>query len=589
MKKPMILSMTALSILSLLCSCNPTPNPTYIAKQLPVYGYSMEKLEDANCRYYDEYPNIPFMDINSYTKYLLNKETTISKVSKDVYLINTFKGSATIDVKNDVLHSDDYNEFINTTIYRDETAHNVYYDGSKFIKPSTRNVEDEVTAKTINFKDYKIDFIYDDGKLWAPFITYSDMFKGVTMIQGFCDGKNIYFSDSNKLDMTQCYLTWNYYINFADVYYKNGVRDPKTAEHTYYELCFSIDNYFGYPGRSPIEELMKEHGLDYALQNYSDSTRITREYLLSTSVAKYVAGMIFLGNLLDDGGHTVINQGVDWLCYTKVMGESFTSEVQRLIIRSGYEEIPSTSYDGRSIFRPARENSEIQNQVFYSKGDTFIYSFDQFDINFDQWDAFYAGETDELPNDTVGNFHRGIRMAQENPAIKNFVLDISINGGGFGDVVVYLMGAMANAPYICYYDFIDQRNVKQDYLCDINLDGKFDELDNQKIADFNFAILTSGISFSCGNLLPADAKDNEIPLLGGKTGGGACAVLDNCTMEGVYYRTSSFVQLSNANFENIDQGIDVDYDLTVKDGEFNIDNFYNVDLISSYINEFYSL
>ena len=218
------------------------------------------------------------------------------------------------------------------------------------------------------------------------------------------------------------------------------------------------------------------------------------------------------------------------------------------------------------------------------KGDTFIFSFDEFMIDYDSWNDFYAGKRKSYPTDAVGNFNRAIELAKEDPNIKNFIIDLSANLGGFGDVVMYLMAAIANKPSIYHYDYIDKRNVKQDYIVDVNLDGNFDELDNQKIADFNFGILTSEASFSCGNLLPALAKDNGIPLLGGKSGGGACAVLDNCSMEGIYYRTSSFVHLTNSNFETIDSGLDVDCDLY--DETFS--KLYNIDLISEFMNQYYA-
>ena len=590
MKKTKIFLTMLLLTSTLLTSCNNALGSNendYIEKQVPVYHYDMEKLDtSALCRFYKEYPTIPYIDINSYYKYLLNKEVIVSPVKDNIYSIETSMGNATIDVENDILYSEDYNQFINTTIYRSNESHNTYYDGAPYLKVGTFNSNKTASPKTIDFKKYKIDFKYHDNKIWAPLITFSDIFKGVTMIQSFYDGKNIYFMDSNNLNVNPCFSKRAYYKNIKETYYPNNVRNAKVAELSYLEMCFVIDNYYGLPGRSPLDEMISEHGLDYALENYSESSKLVKKFLLSTDLSEYIAGMKFLDNLLNDGGHTVIAAGISSLYNSGVLSFSIKNEIDTLINKSGYEYIPNSRNFDENAYAKARNNS-TQNQTFVSKGDTFIYKFDMFDIDYDAWNDYYAGISEELPNDSIGNFHRGISQAKDNKSIKNFVIDITINGGGFGDVVMYLMNAIANKPSMYYYDHIDKRHIKQDYLCDLNLDGEFNELDSGPIAGFNFGILTSQISFSCANLLPALAKDNGIAILGEDTGGGACAVLDNCSMEGLYYRTSSFVHLNNSNFESIDAGVKVDYDLVNINGSFSLSNLYNIDLISEKMNEYY--
>jgi hypothetical protein len=289
-----------------------------------------------------------------------------------------------------------------------------------------------------------------------------------------------------------------------------------------------------------------------------------------------------LGNLLQDGGHTVIEYGAAMLLNSNKIDPSAWDTVTNIIQTCGYIPVPVKKEISFDVFENVR-SSVFSDDKFNSKGDTFIYSFDIFDIDYNAWNDFYAGKTKSYPTDAVGNFNAAIDLAKQDKNIKNFIIDISANRGGYGDVVMYLMAAIANKPSIYHYDYIDKRNVQQDYLVDLNLDGKFDELDNQKIADFNFGILTSEASFSCGNLLPALAKDRGIPLIGGKTGGGACAVLDSCSMEGLYYRTSSFVHLTNSSFQSLDNGLEVNCDLYDETHT----KLYNIDLISEFMNQYY--
>ena len=590
MKKLLIVSVALLSISNTLTGCNPQPEPeeNFVEKEIPIYGYDVKLTnETATCRFYESHPTIPYIDINTYQRLLLNKEVTVSKVKNDVYKIKTFKGEADIDVRKDILTSNDYNQFINTTIYRSGDSYNVYFDGAPYIKVSDHKTTKDAKKKTIDFSKYKIDFKYDNDTIWAPLITYSDMFKGPTMIQSFYDGTYIYLVDSNRLDLHQGYVYLNYYDSLKETFFKDNVRDAKVAELSYYEMCFNFDNYFGYPGRSPLEEMMKQNGLDYALSNYSDSTRLTRKYLLSTDISEYIAGMSFLQNLMNDGGHTVVDQGAKFLVLTKIFPNEIYENADKLIQNSGYEPVPDTHFDGYQNYIDAREVLGYGTN-YTTKGDTFIYSFNSFDIDYANWNAYYENKTNTIPSDTVGNFFKGIELAKQNPEIKNFVVDLTGNLGGFGDVVMYLIKAMSNKSSMYFYDYIDEREVQQDYLIDVNLDRKFDELDNEPLADFNFGLLTSKASFSCGNLLPALAKDYGIPLIGEITGGGGCAVLENCSMEGVYYRTSSFLHFTNTQYESIDSGVGVDYNTAYVDGVFSFENMFDLDLISEIMNSHYS-
>ena len=85
-----------------------------------------------------------------------------------------------------------------------------------------------------------------------------------------------------------------------------------------------------------------------------------------------------------------------------------------------------------------------------------------------------------------------------------------------------------------------------------------------------------------------NAKDYGIPLIGEITGGGGCAVLENCSMEGVYYRTSSFLHFTNTQYESIDSGVEVDYNTAYVDGVFSFENMFDLDLISEIMNSHYS-
>ena len=211
-----------------------------------------------------------------------------------------------------------------------------------------------------------------------------------------------------------------------------------------------------------------------------------------------------------------------------------------------------------------------------------------FDINL--WNKYYSkGATGNLPKDGVGNFRKMLETYNGNSAVKNVVVDISLNPGGFGDIVCAFMGLMNQDTYQCSYDTIGERLIKVNYEFDKNFDGVFDEHDNEVHYNYNFAILCSGYSFSCGNLLPAQAKENGIVVLGDQSGGGSCAVIDACSAEGLYVRLSCPDHLLGLDGTDYEFGVPADYKLvTGSSGSYDFSNFYNISLMSQKMNEFYS-
>ena len=98
---------------------------------------------------------------------------------------------------------------------------------------------------------------------------------------------------------------------------------------------------------------------------------------------------------------------------------------------------------------------------------------------------------------------------------------------------------------------------------------------------YNFYIVDSGFSFSCGNALPTFAsKNSSVPLIGNKTGGGSCWVCGSLTTPyGDIYNMSStmnFGTLSGNYFYDIDNGTSADIQLLQ-------DYYYNYEYISNII------
>ena len=88
-----------------------------------------------------------------------------------------------------------------------------------------------------------------------------------------------------------------------------------------------------------------------------------------------------------------------------------------------------------------------------------------------------------------------------------------------------------------------------------NLDGVFDEKDEEVKYDFNYAVLTTRAAFSCGNLMPFVMQEHGAVLLGESTGGGSCSVQMGTLTNGGQFMMSSWLwALRDENGESVEDG-----------------------------------
>lgn len=545
----------------------------------------------------DVLTSIPYISLKNYYKLLTNHELTVVENEHGIYTVTSANGEeALINTEDDFLSCNDYQNFISSTIYRQDNVSNVYFDGAPFLRVKNVTSAKNPKPKTINFKKYNINLIGRNDDIYLPLPTASNMFMGPTMITCFYTPDAIYFVDPNdpKWETSGLMGDSGYHTGLNKTFNAES-RTEYEAKFSYGELCFLVDTYYGLPGREYIHSELKEtRDLDKVLSEKNDVTRQARTFLLSTDYAEYLAGIQMLASFLSDAGHSVVDLGTD---YYLNHNSSLSSKVQRVLNSVGFSErqysaASNVGYDYIYGLYDARNNAtSVSNNNYVTQGDTLFYRFNQFDFDIYTWNKYYqnAGSTN-LPKDAVGNFKRALDKYKNSTIVKNVVVDISMNPGGYGDVVCAFMGLMNKPTYQCSYDTINERLIKVNYEFDKNFDGVFDEHDEEVTYNYNFAILCSGYSFSCGNLLPAQAKENGIAVLGDQSGGGSCAVIDASSAEGLYVRLSCQDHLSGIDGTDYEFGVPADYKLVTGDSTtgYDFSNFYNIFLMSQKINEFYS-
>lgn len=542
----------------------------------PVFRQALTD-ETLPLRYYDDHPNVPCLGLSEYPALFLGLPLDVENRGDGIYAFTAQSGAqAVVDVNAGTLSCADFPAFTNLMGAVVPGMDNQYLDAVSFARPDGLAYADPDPV-TLNLSAYHIPLHGEAGDVYLPLATLSDIFTNLAYLYVSFNGERVYMNCDNRMDPA-----WQRDPAYADSIYSRADRPADLAAFAYDELCFAIDTFYGFPGREPIHDDLLALGLDQALLTHSDRSRRCRALLKSEKLGEYALGSELLSELLDDGGHT----GMDFaMLYTD--DEAFPDfSVDYYMAAESSPPTYSTYFRLRE--QTAREKRLWQKRReawgtdhYAEQGDTAVIWFDSFMFDFDGWEAFYAHEGPMPEGDMLRHVIDGLNRAVQNPDIKNVVLDITCNTGGSADMVVALLSLMADVSDFDAENRLTGRVATHKYRVDRNFDGVFDASDADVHYDFNFGVLTSSLSFSCGNLLPARMRDLGMAVLGEASGGGACAVSMHSTPEGIPYQLScGLARLTDRFGQSIDAGVTPD--VALPDGQF-----YDLSVLSDAMNAFY--
>ncbi len=220
-----------------------------------------------------------------------------------------------------------------------------------------------------------------------------------------------------------------------------------------------------------------------------------------------------------------------------------------------------------------------------------MFTFSSFIADMQGWEKYYTDGTAPSERDTYLAFRNALEKAQNDPDVKNFVIDLSTNGGGEFYSAMAIMSLITGKSYIRSENTLTGGITVVYYDVDRDLDGRFDENDSKVKYDLNFAVLTSKATFSSANLLASLLRENGIPIIGEQSSGGSCSVITKPTIDGWEYCHSSYTRLADAELNNIDGGVPVDIPLVKmnEDGTKDYSGMYDAALLSAGINGYYGI
>jgi hypothetical protein len=557
-------------------------------------------------RYYGDMPNVAYVKLEDL--FALHEDRspgdlTVECIGDHQYLVTNHvtSGTAVVDTLADTLQSEALRKFA-CTLNDDEMMN----DTPWFQLQSINFIGNR--AATIDFDDsYGIDLRSGSNgtDLYFPLATANDIFAYLDGNVMAWNGSAIYSQNPNKYDdyfvsePTIDRETATIYLNESDTYRvftdnmfsSYPTRPADLAEFAYKDLCFQMDYAYGYPGKEPAHsKLTNGQSFDEFLTGFTASGGAVRgsaikALLKSTDWGEYFLGYDCLSILLDDKGHTYcdIDENIDYRLYEEIRQNGVAAAASNPAILEWLRESSATPEEEIYLYFTRKEQREAgfglqPGQNYIESGDTAICILDTFsgnlaDLN-DMKDYYRTGVwPDESSTNPLAQFVNALNRAKVNPNIRNFVIDITNNGGGYTGFMVAVL-AIINNEETCYEAFKDRYTGQiqlYTYKMDRNLDRAFDERDEAVSHNMNFILLQSSYSFSAANTFPMLMKESGHLILGERSGGGACAVQYLSTADGFRWRNSaaSGVETNRAGSAEIDTGIEPDVELFTRDANGN--------------------
>ena len=389
----------------------------------------------------------------------------------------------------------------------------------------------------IDLNKYGIKLLKTKKGYYIPLQTFSDIFMSPFGMFYLYNGDALFMYNNSSIPE-----------KMEEAYYKAPVKKNSKAfaAFNYNELCLALDMNYGLKETHDIgtfDDFFTETGLKSLIMDQD-------------------AGMT------DVALNTVINLYFDDL---HCAAGSLTYNTDRDKIQKVIESIPEGSFREKTIATMKELNGA--RKVYYPNGfvpyeevgDTAYITFDSFAGGVVGGDLTIPGDADlpNLGNDTFKLMQYSLaKITRPGSPIKRVVLDLSCNGGGQANTACYVLGTFLGESSMSFKNMLTHATSEVNYKPDVNLDGQFDAQDTLAGRGLKLYCLTSGFSYSCGNLVPNVFKSSgKVTLIGRTSGGGSCVVRHFSTASGSVFQISGRHRISfskNGGFYDVDRGADPD-------------------------------
>ena len=545
----------------------------YEKKDITAYVFDKDHTKTFHCISANDLP-VPYVDVEEYLDTIFVDDFKTAVLNNGTYRIGSdSSGDMIVDPGKDTIHFDRFENFNNQDTVSDNG------NSSEYCIVKKSEYRGSVSGCDFDLHKYGIDIIEDNNRVYLPLTTISDITAEtyVGSVYGK-DGENRAISIADTLALAD--PDTKHLVDYTYIF-DQPLRDENEIKYTYNELCFVMDNLYGYPPKCVLAESIRKNGFDSTLENYSADTRELKRLLNSDKPSEYLFGAELSAYAFYDGGHTRFLSNWDMIAKTKAYKD--LSDCERLgvdIIRRMIEKpLEAYALQTRIINNPPKYDAyEPVFSEAKGEGEYSYYEYD--DTGIFRFTAFADG--------TERYFKKALDLAKSH-GIKNMCIDVSMNPGGKEQILGYILHAMTGDNHFYYEGTATGNSMAMVMEFDMDLDHSFEGQNEDFDYDFNYAVLSSGYSFSCSNILSCYAKEAGIPILGEKSGGGVCLVCDFYSPNGTMYCASSFMKMLYKQGGDIEGGAVPDYDLTkvTADGKTDYSDFSNFELIDSILDKHY--
>lgn len=524
-------------------------------------------------RFYDVTPNVPYLGMNEYSTYLKKMPLSMQEKEDGTFVLeNGIRAELIFDPDAVTITVPDWNAFFDMPLPLENQAIGWKDTATRFIRITDVEFDKEATPVTLDFDEYGIQVYADESDIYLPVSTLSNIMTDIATNHVLYNGENLYVQ---RMSLDGSSPEGLYETEALKAQLQGEKRPEDVVKQCYADLCFNIDNFFGHPGKAPLDETVAEMGLDQALDSLGNKGKKLKAKLQSEDLSEYLSAlyevlMVYLGDghTLFSGASAVITENaesVDTVFGLPLIGLDFTADL-----------ISSPIYMKQALHEiiTLQRNEAWGNDTYRESGNTAIIRLDSFMPDEAAWELYYEGEGD-FPQDSLGIVLSGLKRASENPDIENVILDLSCNSGGSPDVMMAILAVATGQTQLYGIHKLTGRNMTFTFEADTNFDGIYDEKDKEVKYDFNYGVLVTRHAFSCGNLFPIIAQEAGAVLIGEPSSGGSCSVQVGTDAEGFTYMMSSAQwQLTDSEGNAVEGGCTIDMPIETK-------NYKTIDSILS--------
>ena len=583
------------------------------SKDFKVINLSYEKQNPNDPRQFEESkPLTNTIKEGTYKLYYLDEVNEIYYIPLSTY-VDLFKGDFKDDVVNTVVEENGVATWTLTlgkdtyTLSLDKNNQTITTKGNieEFFKPVpngrtgifdqasivTTYVEGrEEKAKTFSFKEYGFDVFETDGKICFPFaliaaetskyverkfinVSYYNYLVEFIASEQYMDYS--YLDDENK-ERNISDLMRDSYKQLYGVEDKNGFKYPEApqalTEFNKKIIYYVFNNYYGLASTKGIK----------SMSSYLDNLEESKNFTATNGIVRASAYAHALQGMNDlhtsYGASPFLNEGA----YDNAVQDQslYKDRMNLAALLNSLREREIEAYN------KAKSTSVTSKRVRYSDDGKYAYfSFDKFD----SFNYFEQGDIpdDELFSDTYYQFVMNLNEIKDKKTVKRVFIDDSLNGGGYVAIMGKLLALLSkdNRSVMYLRDSTDNSIQSITTRVDSNKDGVYDEKDCYG-NDFEFFVVTSSYSFSCGNAFPFYADQNGYAkIIGSRSGGGECCVFNFTLPTGQsigysspYHIGQYFPQATSSNnFMGDESGV---YPWLEPNVNFNI---YNVNQLAEFV------